>query len=576
MIQGNLLELAKQGDVKAIASLINRSLQAKGIKAKVDLKNSCLQVMLESPELPNQPALVDFLKQGVTGLGASSIQRVKVYGQILGADFPAWNDEFVIGEEKIEVSHATLTQGIPNQLPDKQLSLKERAKLGDLDAITQLLSTVVKCKHITVKVNLQPDCLQVLLESEQIPEETLAAIAVREIILLKLEFVKIIRIYGRQTQADFPAWIQEFAPPSQSALQNGLSGLNLLNLKLTNNDLPAKEVNNSSTLSIQNTINEIDTKLISKIGSILGSLLLCGGIFSPIVSLPLIGNLNYLYIPGDSIIIFILSLISLILILQDKFHLLWISGIAALVVIFIGLFDMEILISQIRLGMEELLAPLMFRGLVDVAINSIQMQWGWLFLFLGAGLIIAGSFMNQKVYIDELGYGKYLSQIFDIRTEKTYLFVGSLFVGMLMIKMVFGQMNLLYTSSGNQWRINLAKQVQAQDYIKSINLSQQTFYLEHQKFAPTLSELDLDVPAETTNYKYSIVNSNETQTMAMAIAKQDGLKSYLGAVLMSEVNSGKSLIKSIFCTSNTPVKSPPENLLISANFLDCPPNYSRL
>ena len=363
-----------------------------------------------------------------------------------------------------------------------------------------------------------------------------------------------------------------FDLPSQSALQNGFTGLNLFNLKLTNND--------SSNLSIQNSINEIDTKLISKIGSILGSILLCGGIFSPIVSLPLIGNLNYLYIPGDSIIIFILSLISLVLILQDKFHLLWISGTVALGVIFIGLFDMEMLISQIRLGMEELLAPLMFRGLVDVAINSIQLQWGWLFLFLGAGLIIAGSLMNQKVYIDEFGYGKYLAQIFDIRTEKTYLFLGSLFLGILIIKMVFGQINLLYTSSGNPWRINLAKQVQAQDYIKSINLSQQTFYLEHQKFAPRLSELDLAVPAETTNYKYSIVNSminsNEIQTIAMAIAKQDGLKSYLGAVLMSEVNSGKSLIKSIFCTSNTPVKSPPENLLISANFLDCPPNYSRL
>jgi len=568
MIQGNLLELAKQGDAKAIASLINRSLQAKGIKAKVDLKNSCLQVMLESPELPNQPALVDFIKQGVTGLGASSIQRVKVYGQIPGADFPAWNDEFVIGEAKIEVSHATLTQEIPNQPPHKQPSLKERAKLGDLDAITQLLSTIIQYKHITVKVELQADCLQVLLESEQIPEETLAAIAVREIILLKLESVKIIRIYGRQTQTDFPAWMQEFDLTSQSALQNRLSGLNLFNLKLTNND--------SSNLYIGNTINEIDTKFISKIGSIIGSIFLCGGIFSPIVSLPLIGNLNYLYIPGDSIIIFILSLISLVLILQDKFHLLWISGTTALGVIFIGLFDMEILISQIRLGMEELLAPLLFRGIVDVAINSIQLQWGWLFLFLGAGLIIAGSLINQKVYIDELGYGKYLAQIFDIRTEKTYLFVGSLLLGMLMIKMVFGQINLLYTSSGNQWRINLAKQVQAQDYIKSINLSQQTFYLEHQKFAPTLSELDLDVPAETTNYKYSIVNSHETQTMAMAIAKQDGLKSYLGAVLMSEVNSGKSLIKSIFCTSNTPVKSPPENLLISANFLDCPPNYSRL
>ncbi|WP_277926746.1 MULTISPECIES: hypothetical protein [Nostoc] len=41
MTQPNLLELAKQGDAQAIASLINRQLQPKGITAKVALKDAC-------------------------------------------------------------------------------------------------------------------------------------------------------------------------------------------------------------------------------------------------------------------------------------------------------------------------------------------------------------------------------------------------------------------------------------------------------------------------------------------------------------------------------------------------------
>ncbi len=79
MTQPNILELARQGDVQAIASLINRQLQPKGITAKVVLKDGCLQIMLESSEVPAQQPLVAFVRKGITGLGATSIERVKVY-----------------------------------------------------------------------------------------------------------------------------------------------------------------------------------------------------------------------------------------------------------------------------------------------------------------------------------------------------------------------------------------------------------------------------------------------------------------------------------------------------------------
>jgi hypothetical protein len=46
MTDFNILELAKQGNVEAIATLINNQLQAKGIIAKVALKNACLQVIV--------------------------------------------------------------------------------------------------------------------------------------------------------------------------------------------------------------------------------------------------------------------------------------------------------------------------------------------------------------------------------------------------------------------------------------------------------------------------------------------------------------------------------------------------
>ncbi|MBD2431031.1 MULTISPECIES: type IV pilin-like G/H family protein [Fischerella] len=97
MTQQNFLELAKQGDAQAIAFLINKQLKPKGITAKVALKDNCLQVMLESPQLQNEKALVDLIRKGITNLGTKSIERVKVYGRQTGEDFPTWSQDFSIG-----------------------------------------------------------------------------------------------------------------------------------------------------------------------------------------------------------------------------------------------------------------------------------------------------------------------------------------------------------------------------------------------------------------------------------------------------------------------------------------------
>lgn len=67
MTQANILELAKQGDVKAIATLLNRQLQTKGITAKVAMNDSCLQIMLESAQVPNQQTLFAWVRKSIIG-----------------------------------------------------------------------------------------------------------------------------------------------------------------------------------------------------------------------------------------------------------------------------------------------------------------------------------------------------------------------------------------------------------------------------------------------------------------------------------------------------------------------------
>ena len=94
MTKTDILELAKQGSPKAIATLINRSLEPKGISAKVALSDGCLQVLLEADKVPNQKVLANFIYQGTLELGAESIQSVKVYGRSLGKSKPAWSEQF--------------------------------------------------------------------------------------------------------------------------------------------------------------------------------------------------------------------------------------------------------------------------------------------------------------------------------------------------------------------------------------------------------------------------------------------------------------------------------------------------
>ena len=93
---GKLLKQAKQGDPKAIAALMNRSTQAKGISVKASLKNRCLQVLLEGDVVPHQGKTVEFVRDGMAKLQVPEVDRVKVYGRQVGQETPVWQDEIVL------------------------------------------------------------------------------------------------------------------------------------------------------------------------------------------------------------------------------------------------------------------------------------------------------------------------------------------------------------------------------------------------------------------------------------------------------------------------------------------------
>lgn len=88
MTQQTLLELAKQGDAVAIATLISRQTQSRGILAKASLLENCLQIIVESDSVPPQQELVTYIRNALNKLEAASIKKVKIYGKQTGSDFP--------------------------------------------------------------------------------------------------------------------------------------------------------------------------------------------------------------------------------------------------------------------------------------------------------------------------------------------------------------------------------------------------------------------------------------------------------------------------------------------------------
>lgn len=89
-----ILELAKQGHPKAIAALINQSLQPKGITTTAAIKEGCLHIILEAASSPNQQVTAAFVERKLVSLKPKTIKTVKVHGRQAGNKTVAWTQEF--------------------------------------------------------------------------------------------------------------------------------------------------------------------------------------------------------------------------------------------------------------------------------------------------------------------------------------------------------------------------------------------------------------------------------------------------------------------------------------------------
>ncbi len=130
---------------------------------------------------------------------------------------------------------------------------------------------------------------------------------------------------------------------------------------------------------------------------LIGSAVLFVGVFAPIVSVPIMGNINYFNNgKGDGVIVLVLATISLILILLKKFKGLWFTGLGSIGIMVFTFVNFQLSLANTMAQMETELVGNPFRGIADMAMQSVQIQWGWALLIIGAVLLIASAAIKEK------------------------------------------------------------------------------------------------------------------------------------------------------------------------------------
>src|SRR5689334_158458 len=131
-------------------------------------------------------------------------------------------------------------------------------------------------------------------------------------------------------------------------------------------------------------------ELLPQAFGVVGSAFLVVGVFLPVFSLPVVGNVNYIYKGrADGIIILTLLSASGILHVANRYRPLWYTGLGTLAVLAFTFTRFKLRLSELR---EAVLAELPDNPIPELGhetLDKLQLQWGWAVLVLGAIFVVS-------------------------------------------------------------------------------------------------------------------------------------------------------------------------------------------
>lgn len=134
---------------------------------------------------------------------------------------------------------------------------------------------------------------------------------------------------------------------------------------------------------------------------------------------------------------------------------------------------------------------------------------------------------------------------------------------------------------------NRARQSEGKTYTVSMNRAQQAHFLERASWSNNIQGLEIGLGSENESYRYSIKIEPAIATLKtkpypgiainMGIAKQAGLKSYVGIVYVQHSTSSSDITSySILCESNQPTMKTPSPPKWNGKEMICPEGYTAI
>ncbi len=139
---------------------------------------------------------------------------------------------------------------------------------------------------------------------------------------------------------------------------------------------------------------------------LIGSGLLAAGVFMPVLSVPIVGSVNYFRNgQGDGVIALALAGASFILTLTKNHKWLMLTGIFSLGLLSYTLYNLNSALGLAKTKLASDASGGLFGGIAALAAESVQLEWGWAVMFAGAVLLIVTSLMPDQASetSDDLG-----------------------------------------------------------------------------------------------------------------------------------------------------------------------------
>lgn len=136
-----------------------------------------------------------------------------------------------------------------------------------------------------------------------------------------------------------------------------------------------------------------------------GGVLLLLGIFLPIVSLPLVGSMS-IFNTGrvDGYVLLGLAVASLALAFINQLKPLRITGAISAVLVTFGFIHIIYKLNKMKSSFTKDLKGNPFSGVADAMMSTVQIQYGWVFLFIGCFMLLYAAFgkhtNTRPMYVD--------------------------------------------------------------------------------------------------------------------------------------------------------------------------------